>query len=353
MASCGPMLASAAMKMAKKGWTRRDFLKILSTGAVGGVLIGTGLGRFRKQGTIFVLKQARPLLGTLVSITIHHPDEALAEKGMKEAFKAVEKVDRVMSIHRKESDVSRVNALAGRGMVSVDPSLMDVIQTANRVHAESGGAFDVTCLSLMQLFGFYSASLDGKHFPKEAAIQKVMEAVGQKQIQIDEHLGKIGLAKEGGAIDLGGIGKGYAVDCAAEALKKEGVENALIDAGGNILALGSPMGGEGPEESWRVAIKNPHGDADNPYFETVSLNNNAVATSGNYEQSVVLDGRRVGHLFDLRSGCPAESGVSATVAAKTAALADALSTSAYVLGPASATFFGGEAKEIYFHGFKG
>jgi thiamine biosynthesis lipoprotein len=147
-------------------------------------------------------------------------------------------------------------------------------------------------------------------------------------VAVDSATHTAGLTRAGAGIDLGSIGKGYAVDRAADTLRTHGIQHALVDAGGNIYAMGDAAA---HAAGWPVAVRNPLKPG--AYFETIVLKDMAVATSGNYEQSVVLDGRRVGHHFDMRNGRPSDGRLSTTIVAKSAVLADALSTPHFVLGP--------------------
>lgn len=321
---------------------RRQALKVLA-GTMGlGVLGAAGILGWRGSRALQVYQETRPLLGTLINIRIHHPDVRAAAQAATAAFAAISEVDRVMSIHRSDSAVSRVNQLAGSESVVVPPMLTDILQLAGRIHDLSGGAYDVTCLPLMRLYGFYNSG--SRHLPSDRDVLKILDAVGERYVAVDGVRNEVGLQRAGGGIDLGSIGKGYAVDRAADTLRAHGICNALIDAGGNIFALGSASE---TETGWSIAIRNPlRPDA---YFETVTLHDEGVATSGNYEQSVVLDGRRVGHLFDLRNGRPAEGRLSTSVVAKSAALSDALSTTLFVWGPSAPESLTRLARNVVHH----
>lgn len=320
----------------------------MTAGVGAAVLGGTGFLRTRPETKAHVIRHARSMLGTLISIQIHHPDTKLAEEALRDAFAAIDEVDRVMSIHQSNSDVSRVNAAAGRHAVTVAPILVAVLKTASHFHERTQGAYDVACLPLMRLFGFYPPPLKLRrgyvhHYPSDREIARVLEVSDQRWIEVDPARLQVGITKEGAAIDLGSIGKGFAADRAAAALRRHGVTRALIDIGGNLLALGTPEDADG----WNVAIRNPQSSGDDDFLQTVTLKDQAIATSGNYEQSVILDERRVGHLFDMRSGHPSNELLSATVVARNATFADALSTSAYLLGEPGRSVIEGEADALF------
>lgn len=333
--------------------TRRQFLHVLSGGLCVGALGAAALLRERLGPRAAVVRQSRPLLGTVVTMTIHHPDVAQAERALQAAFAAIEHVDRVMSLHRPESALNALNGAAGRGAVPVDPMLIDILGTARTVHGWSGGAYDVTCLPIMQLYGFYAQlttpAATPQQYPSDAAVQRALDAVGMAQLTIDAQRHEVGLARLGAGVDLGSIGKGYAVDRAVTALRAAGVEHGMVDAGGNVYALGTPQDAQADADGWTVAIRNPFGGPEAPYFERLTLRDAAVATSGNYEQSVVLDGRRIGHLFDAARAQPVDTQVSATVVAATATMADALSTTSYLLGEVASHRLQPPAQALYFH----
>ncbi|MBI4365875.1 MAG: FAD:protein FMN transferase, partial [Deltaproteobacteria bacterium] len=197
------------MPQSPGGLTRREALKVLTAGLGAGILTAGGLLRFRQAQTPMVLRHARPMLGTLVTITIHHPDLGAAEAAMHRAFAAIDAVDRVMSLHREASDLVRVNRAAGRAMVAVDPSLCEVLATASAVHAAGAGAYDVSCLPVMRLYGFYAGGARGR-YPTDRAVRAVLDCVGHRFIAIDAAAARVGLTRADAGIDLGSIGKGYA-----------------------------------------------------------------------------------------------------------------------------------------------
>ncbi|MBI2345416.1 MAG: FAD:protein FMN transferase [Deltaproteobacteria bacterium] len=327
--------------------SRREFLKVISAGAGMAALAGVGLAR-QRTSKVAVIRQIRMLLGTRISITVHHDKMPLAERAIAEAFAAIERVDRVMSIHRADSDIAKVNLAAGRSEVAVDPMLPSVIAVAAEANRLTDGAYDVTCLPIMRMYGFYRTG-GPLHYPSDRVLKTSLDAVGVRHLVVDQTTSRIGLMRKGAAIDLGSIGKGYAADLAGAALRAAGIEHGLIDAGGNVLAIGAPHPVIDPSGTWQVAIRNPAGSTDAPFFETVQLRDQAVATSGNYENSVVLDGRRVGHIFDAITARPIDSGISATVVAADATLSDALSTSAFLLGRSCVERLRGVTQAVYFH----
>lgn len=303
--------------------TRRKFLASL------GILVGAGavtpLLRGISTAGSETVEVGRPALGTWVRISVHESDSERARRAIQRVFAAIRRVDDQMSIHRADSQISRVNAAAGRHAVAVDPAVTDVVSMAESAARRSGGLYDPTILPLMRLYGFYESGRD--RFPADREIAAALAVTGFDRVRVDRAAGTLGLAREGMAIDLGSIGKGWALDRAVDALRSEGIRTALVDIGGNVYGLGAP---ERNPEGWNVGVLHP---VSGRLERTFLLRDAAVATSGNAEQSRVLDGARVGHLFDARRGRPANGHLSASVQAKTGVESDYLSTVAFLLGP--------------------
>jgi FAD:protein FMN transferase len=303
--------------------TRRRFL-----GTVG-ALIGAGtltplLRQIRVPG-LSRIETSRPALGSWMRVVARADDPTRAGRGIEAAFAAVRRVDAQMSIHRPESQIGRANAAAGHSAVIVDEDVLDVVERAVHGAQRSGGVYDATVLPLMRLYGFYGTPRAA--LPSHREIARTMEALGSRQVIVDRAAGTLALAREGAGIDLGSIGKGWAVDRAVAAMRGAGVESGLVDVGGNVYGLGTP---DDDADGWSVAVFHPATGALDRVF---TLRDAAVATSGNTEQSRVLGPVRIGHLFDAHRGTPSNGHLSASVVAANATDADMLSTVAFLTGP--------------------
>jgi thiamine biosynthesis lipoprotein len=234
-----------------------------------------------------------------------------------------------------------VNAAAGSGAAPVDPAVLGVLALASETAARSGGIYDPTVLPLMRLYGFYREG--AARYPGDREIARTLEAVGFRGIALDRARGTIALARPGAGIDLGSIGKGWAVDRAAQALRDSGIRSGLVDIGGNVYGLGVP---DDRADGWSIGVLHP---VTRQVDRVFVLRDAAVATSGNHEQYRVLAGIRVGHLFDARRGRPADGHLSASVEAGTGVESDALSTTAFLLGPSRFTGWPG-ARSFHFVG---
>ncbi len=241
-----------------------------------------------------------------------------------EAFRAVDRVEEELSVYRAASEISRINALAATQSVRVSPPLFRLIERAHLLSALTEGAFDITVGPLIRLWGFFEGH--GRK-PGQGEIGQTLKLTGREHVRLDPEDRSIHFDREGVEINLGGFGKGYAVDCAAEILMECGLREALVHAGtSTVRAIGG-----GPErDGWRVGVRHPRRTEQR--WSELTLSNESLSTSGDYEQFFQGGGRRFGHVLDPRTGWPAEGTVSASVVTASAADSDALSTAAMVMG---------------------
>ena len=302
---------------------RRRFLLQL------GLLAGAGTlplaARLSRTGSSGRLEISRPALGTWVRVVVEEEDPARAARAIEAAFAAIRTVDAQMSVHRADSQLARINANAGKGPVAVDAAVCEVVGRACAGARATGGVYDPTILPLMRLYGFYGARCD--RVPSDHEIAAALERTGHRHVALDPVRSTIGITRAGVALDLGSIGKGWALDRAIEAIRDEGVGSALVDVGGNVYGLGAPSG---QPDGWTVGVLHP---ATGRVDRTFLLRDRAVATSGNAEQFRVIEGTRVGHLLDALRGRPADGPLSVSVEAANGTDSDLLSTTAFLLGP--------------------
>jgi thiamine biosynthesis lipoprotein len=241
-----------------------------------------------------------------------------------DALDVVESLEETLSYFRPTSEISRVNQMAAHRPVEVDADLFDLLSLAVNVCADTGGAYDVTSAPLWEVWGF--ARRAGR-LPEEGQLAEALARVGSRFVELDAHRRTVRFQRPGVQINLGSVGKGRAVDACIERLRGLGMTDVLVHGGqSSIRASGSP-GGAG----WGIGICNPCRRGRR--LGEVLLRDRALGTSSLQFQSFRHRGRRYGHILDPRSGWPAEGVLSATVLAPTAALADALSTAFFVLGP--------------------
>ncbi len=270
------------------------------------------------------LTRSRPLMGTIVRITVVDAPRGRAEATVRAALDEVERLERVLSEWLPESEISRINAAAGRAPVRVGRDTLAVVRAALDVARWSEGAFDPTWAALRGLYDFRPGRF---RVPRHALVHRRGKLVDWRQVVLDEARGTVFLKRRGMALGTGGIAKGYALDRAAEVLKRAGIEHYMLYGGGQVQVGGFKHG-----RPWRVGIQHPRrGDAFFGFFE---VTDRSISTSGDYERFHVDErGRRWHHILDPRTGEPARGVMSVTVLAPTGLYADALSTAAFVLGP--------------------
>jgi thiamine biosynthesis lipoprotein len=267
------------------------------------------------------------VMGTKAWVTIAGMNDDAAEQAALAAFREMYRIETVMSNWKDSSEVSRLNGGSRGKPFTVSPELFAIVDSSLYYAGKTFGAFDVTVRPLVVLWGFEGGS--AKRIPGDAELAHALALVGFRKVVLDRAASTI-MLPPGSEIDLAGVAKGYAVDRSIAVLKKLGVANAFVNLGGNIFAMGSAPGKNG----WPIGIRDPRGGAGT--VGTLVLRDQAVATSGNYENFVEIEGKRFGHLIDPRTGRPVATVLSATAVAPTGLESDALSTGLFVLGPEDA-----------------
>ncbi len=251
--------------------------------------------------------------------------------GAEAALVALDLVDHLeaqLSVFRDTSEITQINSRAADESVAVEPGLFALLELAVRLWRDTGGAYDITAGALSRAWGFTRRAAS---VPTSQALAAALESVGSQYLQLnpDEH--SVRLLKRDVEINLGSIGKGYALDRCAELLSERGIGDYLLHGGNSSVLARGARGGDAPEAGWTVGIRDPLHPARR--LGQLRLRDRAVATSGSGTQFFEYQGHRYGHILDPRSGWPAEGSASVSVLAPTAAEADALSTAFYVLGP--------------------
>jgi len=274
----------------------------------------------------------QPHLGTLISITVFDQNNPRVQSAINAAFDEFRAVDKLLSIHRPDSELTALNKTAANGPVVVSTKLFAALQTAMDFSRQTGGAFDPTIRPLADLWGFIKKA--GYRLPTTTELATVLPRVGWQKVQLDNFSHTVHFTAPGVSIDPGGFGKGLAVDRAIGRLKALGIKNAMVKAGGDLRVIGLPPG----HDHWLIFIEDPkkHGKRTAIHFRE-----GALSTSGNYENFFMANGQRYSHLLDPRTGLPVQKVASCTVTAPTCVQSDALATACFILGPKkSMTLFG-------------
>lgn len=293
----------------------------------------------KRAASSYLLQIGRRAMATSFQVYLNAGQHPRGAEAALHALDVVEQLEAQLSIYRPDSELIRLNRTAADQPFVASPLLFELLQLCLRLHAETGGAFDVTSTPLSRLWGFHDRC---GRFPSTEAIREVLALVDSRQIHLDPGSHAVCFARPGMEINLGGIGKGFALDQCGEVLVAEGVASFLIHGGkSSLLASGSRVGRDG---GWWVSLQHPFRDSQ-PLGQ-LRLTDQALGTSGSGSQFFHHQGRRYGHILDPRTGYPAECMLSTSVVAPTAALADALATALHVMDRQSATDYLNDHPEI-------
>jgi len=303
---------------------RRSFIKLsglLGTGLVSTSIIPGTAEAVKFDRDTYKVSKTRLAMGTVASMTLIHTSKDRAEEAMSLAF---EEIDRLTGLMNRFDDNTPVSRLNRKGMIrDLPPEIIQVISRSHHYHRLTHGAFDISIKPLVDFFR-EKFSKGSEQYPNERELKEVLSRVGADQIEMDGC--SIRFKKQEMGITLDGIAKGYIVDMASKTLLDHRIENHLVNAGGDIRAIGTRRG----RRPWTVAIQDPRKNGQHP--DTIHLTDGAIATSGNYE--VYFDREKMfHHIVDPGTGRSPHSNSSVSVIAPNAMEADALSTSVFVMNP--------------------
>jgi FAD:protein FMN transferase len=276
--------------------------------------------------TPHIVERVQPAMGSELRLTAWTPHEAAALAAFHQVFEEFDRLEDLMSVWRDGSDIQRLNAAAGEHPVPISPEVREVLRIARQVSEWTDGKFDVTFAALSGLWKFDSQDKDNT-VPDRREVLERLPLINYRDLEVDDRAGTAFLKRKGMRVNLGGIGKGYATDRAAEILRRQGLHDFIIQAGGDLYVAGRR--GDRP---WRVGIRDPRGPADRS-FAALDLSDSTFSTSGDYERFFMKDGRRYHHILDLSAGEPARECRSVTLVTGRAVIADALAKGVFVLGP--------------------
>jgi FAD:protein FMN transferase len=281
----------------------------------------------RNASPSYLVELSRRAMACDFEINLNAGQHPRAPEAAVAALDTIDRLEEQLTVYRATSEVSHINRRAASEAVAVEFHLFGLLQRAAELSQATGGAFDITAGPLVKLWG--ACRKEGR-LPTTEEIERARQQVNWRHVELDVPRSTVRFRRDGVEINLGAIGKGYALDRAAGVLLDAGVEDFLVHGGrSSLIAFGSRKG-SGEEGGWRVAIRHPL-RPDRPIGE-VRLKDRGMGTSGSGTQFFTHRGRRYGHILDPRTGWPVEGMLSTTVLAPTAAAADALSTAFYVLG---------------------
>lgn len=297
--------------------TRRQFLHITAFTAAAGLAWKAGLEWMNEPASV---TETRLLMGTVVNLTVVGADQTAARGAIVACLDHMQQLENILSRFKPESQLAQLNRAGA--VENADPALCTLIRLANAVSEQSAGAFDITIKPLIDLYA-QTQQLNGT-LPPADKIAAAQQCVDYRQLQVDN--ATVAFLRPNMAITLDGIAKGYIVDEGIAILRAHGLTNVIVEAGGDLLAAGRKTA----NTPWQIGVQSPRAEQSG-YLARVSLEDQAIATSGDYMQTYSPDFRHH-HIIDPRTGysSPELSGV--TVLSSSAAQADALATAVMVLG---------------------
>lgn len=261
-------------------------------------------------------------MNTIVEQKIYHKNPVNV---YNKVVDEVKRLENLLSFFKENSEIYKLNKLAGKEKVKLSPEVIYVLSQAYKFSEFSNGAFDIT---LAPVIDYWRHCGKLNKLPCESEIQELLKLVGYKTIKIDAAANMAYIENQGSAVDLGGIGKGFAADICVELYKLMEVESAFVNFGGNVKTLGKKPDGN----DWVIGIQHPHKQR-GVYFGVVLASDKSVVTSGAYERYFEVNSKKYHHIIDNRTGWPSQSDIeSATVVCENSMQADALSTATFVLG---------------------
>ena len=288
------------------------------------LLLFTGMLYSQDDEPMYKVSVMKYLMGTTVETTASSTDINYCKEALVTAYSEIERVENLLSCEKDSSEISEINNAAGLYPVKVSYETLSMLQRSNAYCKKYKGVFDITIGPLTNLWGFSSDR--EVVLPDEKTIKDLLNLVNYENIIINEKDTTVFLPQKGMSIDLGGIAKGYAVDRASAVLKKLGITNFIIKAGGDIYVSGTKE----KDTLWKVGIKDPRHS--NDIIAKFDLKDYAVSTSGDYERFKIINGKRYHHILNPETGYPGMLSESATILAPTSEEADVTSTYIFLLG---------------------
>ncbi len=263
-------------------------------------------------------------MGNRFTITVVEEDAQWAEQQIDEAIAEVSRIEKLLTTFNNDSQTNQINANAGIMPVKVDQEVFDIIQRSLRISVLTDGAFDITYGSIDKRFWNFDRTMTALPDPETA--KETIKLINYRNVILDSQNLTVFLKEKGMRIGFGGIGKGYAAERAKQLLIRNGVKSGIINAAGDLTTWGNQPNGK----PWIIAVADP--DAQNQAFSFLNISDVAVATSGNYEKFVIIDGKKYSHTIDPKTGYPVSGIKSVTIICPNAELADAMATPITVLG---------------------
>src|SRR5690606_14335021 len=270
-----------------------------------------------------VYKRTCKLTGNMFSFSIIHEDEAWASHCVDVAVDENKRIEALLTTFKDDSQTNQINRMAGVKGVQVDKEVFDLISRSLKISDLTQGAFDITYGSIDKKLWNFDQTMTS--LPDPAIAKEMTRLIDYRNIELDERKSTVFLRKRGMRIGFGGIGKGYAADRGKKILQGLGIANGVVNASGDLNAWGNQVNGK----PWTIGIADP--DTKMP-FSSIPITDMAIATSGNYEKYIFVNGKRYSHTIDPKTGLPVTGIKSVSIISPMAELSDSLATPVLVMG---------------------
>ena len=264
------------------------------------------------------------LMGNRFEFTVIAENKEIGNQAIEQAITEVKRIEELLSTFKTSSQVNEINDQAGIKPVKVDREVLQLISRANKISAITDGAFDITYGSIDK--SLWNFDLKMTSLPDQETALKTVDLINYHHVLINDEECTVMLKNKGMRIGFGGIGKGYAADKAKQILQNLGIKSGIVNAAGDLITWGEQLNGS----AWTIGIADP--EQSNRPFSSLNISNMAIATSGNYEKFVIIDGKRYSHTIDPKTGLPVSGIKSVSIICPSAELADALATPVVVMG---------------------
>jgi len=283
-------------------------------------------------------RQSMKLMGNRFEITVVADDEIWAGQMIDAAVSEIQRIEALLTTFNNNSDTNRINVQAGIAPVPVSREVWQLVQRSLRISSLTQGAFDITYGSVDKRLWNFDKTM--KALPDAAVAKKMVRLINYRNVVVNEQEGTVFLKEKGMRIGFGGIGKGYAAEKAREMLQQMGVKSGIVNASGDLTAWGLQPDGK----PWTVGIAHP--DMAGLPFSYLNISDMAIATSGNYEKYIVVNGKKYSHTIDPRTGLPVTGIKSVSIICANAEMADAMATPVTIMGIEAGLFMINQLKGI-------
>ncbi len=291
-----------------------------------------------KAAVLIAYKKSFHLMGNHFEITAVGDDPLLADTSIEAAAEEIRRIERLLTTFKDDSETNLINRNAGIAPVTVSDETFGIIERAIKISTVTQGAFDITYGSIDKRLWNFDITM--KALPSKSIARRMVKLIDYRNIILDRTHKTVMLKHEGMRIGFGGIGKGYAAEKARQVMQQMGITSGVVNASGDLTAWGFQPNGS----PWTIGIVKPDGSGE--VFSHLNVTNMAVATSGNYEKFILIDGKRYSHTIDPRTGFPVRGIKSVTIITPNAELADAMATPVMIMGIEAGLYMINQMKDI-------